>query len=206
MSSVAGAPYSFRQASTIQSPLLAASLPEILRWAALFALALLAWTALAYGIHRLAHHKVRWNRLALVHRAHHEPAYLLRPRPLRWQHLLFWFDTPAETLDVWFTLTLPALLIAALLPAQGPALLFFHYIYEVLLSDGRLDHNPAIDGPITRVLACGSYHLEHHRNPARHYGLILTLWDHVFRSAGIGPGSLRPTSPRRPVDGTEASA
>lgn len=183
-----------------------ASPPEILRWVALFALALLAWTALAYGIHRLAHHSARWNRLALAHRAHHHPAYLLRPRPLRWHHLLFWFDTPAETLDVWFTLTLPALLVAALFPAQGPVLLGFHYLYEVLLSDGRFDHNPAIDGPITRVLACGSYHLEHHRNPARHYGLILTLWDHVFGSSGFGAGPDCPIPPRQPLDGTEASA
>jgi sterol desaturase/sphingolipid hydroxylase (fatty acid hydroxylase superfamily) len=159
---------------------------ELARWFALFIAALLAWTAIAYGIHRLAHLGGRWNLLHTLHRAHHAPGYLLRPRPLRWHHLLFWFDTTAETLDVWFTLTLPALLIAALFPAQGPALLSLHYLYEILLSDGRLDHNPAIKGPITRVLACGTYHLQHHSNPNRHYGLILTLWDHVFGSTACG--------------------
>jgi hypothetical protein len=157
-----------------------APIAEITRWLALFLVAVLAWTALGYGIHRLAHHGAGWNRLARLHRAHHAPGYLSEPRSLRWHHLLFWFDTRAETLDVWITLTLPALLVAALLPAQGPALLGLHYFYEVLLSDGRFDHNPAIDGPITRLLACGTYHLEHHRDPRCHYGLIITLWDHIF--------------------------
>jgi len=159
---------------------------ELARWFLLFIASLLAWTALAYAIHRLAHHSGRWNRLHTLHRAHHAPGYLLRQRPLRWHHLLFWFDTSAETLDVWITLTLPALLIAALFPGQGPTLLCFHYLYEILLSDTRFDHNPGIDGPITRMLACGTYHLQHHSNPSLHFGLIFTLWDHIFGSAGGG--------------------
>lgn len=175
-------PCSLQCAPARKFPTIAETGPEIARWLAWFLLALLSWTALAYGIHRLAHHPAPWNRLARLHRAHHAPRYLSEPRPLRWHHLLFWFDTREETMDVWITLTLPALLIAALLPAQAPALLGFHYLYEVLLSDGRFDHNPAIDGPITRVLACGTFHLEHHRNPGRHFGLILTLWDHIFGS------------------------
>lgn len=96
-----------------------APITEIARWLALFLLTVLAWTALGYGIHRLAHHGAGWNLLARLHRAHHAPGYLSEPRPLRWHHFLFWFDTRAETLDVWITLTLPALLVAALLPAQG---------------------------------------------------------------------------------------
>ncbi|WP_158218595.1 sterol desaturase family protein [Synechococcus sp. 1G10] len=159
---------------------------EFARWFVLFIAALLAWTGLAYALHRLAHHDGRLNLLHSLHRAHHAPGYLLQPRILRWHHLLFWFDTSAETLDVWITLTLPALLIAALLPAQGPALLGLHYLYEILLSDQRFDHNPAIGGSITRVLACGTYHLQHHSNPSRHFGLILTLWDHIFGSAADG--------------------
>lgn len=159
---------------------------EPARWFLLFITALLAWTGLAYAIHRLAHLRGRWNRLHRLHRAHHAPTYLLQPRALRWHHLLFWFDTSAETLDVWITLTLPALLIAALFPGQGAALLGLHYVYEILLSDGRFDHNPAINGSITRVLACGTYHLQHHSNPGSHFGLILTLWDHIFGSATGG--------------------
>ncbi len=190
-----------------------ATIPEIARWPALFLLAVLAWTALGYGIHRLAHHGAGWNPLARLHCAHHAPRYLSEPRPLRWHHLLFWFDTREETLDVWFTLTLPALLIAALLPAQGPALLGLHYLYEVLLSDGRFDHNPAITGPITRVLACGTYHLEHHRDPRRHFGLIVTLWDHIFGTTSPSLLSSAPAPlsglPQRaqpqPVDGTDPS-
>jgi sterol desaturase/sphingolipid hydroxylase (fatty acid hydroxylase superfamily) len=105
-------------------------------------------------------------------------------RPIKWHHFFFWFDTPSETADVWITLTLPALLITTLFPGQGPTLLGLHYVYEILLSDWRFDHNPTIAGAITRVLACGTYHLVHHSNPGLHYGLILTIWDHVFGSVG----------------------
>jgi sterol desaturase/sphingolipid hydroxylase (fatty acid hydroxylase superfamily) len=62
-----------------------------------------------------------------------------------------------------------------------------HYVYEVLLSDARFDHNPDLQGPITRVFACGSYHLEHHRDPTRHFGLILTLWDHLLSTTTRHP-------------------
>ncbi|MFM7312982.1 MAG: sterol desaturase family protein [Cyanobium sp.] len=142
--------------------------------------ALVGWLGLAYGIHRLAHWPVAWNRLARWHRVHHGPAYAQVPRRFHAHHLLLCFGSPSETLDIWVTLTLPLLLIALLLPQQGALLLLFHYVYEILFSDRRLDHNPHIRGPLTRVFAWGHYQLRHHADPQRNFGLILTLWDHVF--------------------------
>jgi sterol desaturase/sphingolipid hydroxylase (fatty acid hydroxylase superfamily) len=155
----------------------------VLGWLLQLLLGLLAWLALAYGIHRLAHWPAPGNRLYRWHRAHHAQAYLAASRRLCWHHLLLCFGSVSETLDIWITLTLPLLLIAWLLPQQGAVLLLFHYLYEILFSDQRLDHNPSIHGPLTRVFAWGQYHLRHHADPRRNFGLILTLWDHVFATA-----------------------
>jgi sterol desaturase/sphingolipid hydroxylase (fatty acid hydroxylase superfamily) len=149
----------------------------------LFLVAFLLWLLLAYGIHRLAHWSARWNYLQRWHTVHHHPYYLLRAQRFRWYHLLLCFGSPAETLDLWFTLTLPLLLLCPLFPAQGLVLLVMHYLYEIFFSDARLDHNPNLYGLLTRVFAWGDYHLRHHRNPSRNYGLIITFWDRIFSTA-----------------------
>ncbi|KEF40614.1 MAG: hypothetical protein ER33_16080 [Cyanobium sp. CACIAM 14] len=158
----------------------------VLRWTLTFLLLILAWTGMAYGIHRLAHHSGRWNLLNRLHRAHHHPDYLNHQRSFRWHHFLLCFGSLEETLDVWITLTLPALLLSCLVPSHAPLMLGFHYLYEIFLSDDRLDHNPSLRGGVTRWFAWGQYHLEHHRQPTKHFGLILTFWDVIFMS---GPAS-----------------
>jgi sterol desaturase/sphingolipid hydroxylase (fatty acid hydroxylase superfamily) len=159
----------------------------VLGWLLQLLLGLVAWLGMAYGIHRLAHWPSPWNHLHRWHRAHHAPAYLDEVRRFRWHHALLCFSSVPETLDVWFTLTLPVLLVALLLPQQGAVLLLFHYVYEILFSDQRLDHNPRIHGPLTRAFAWGQYHLHHHADPRRNFGLILTVWDHVFATASCAP-------------------
>jgi sterol desaturase/sphingolipid hydroxylase (fatty acid hydroxylase superfamily) len=159
----------------------------VLAWSLQLLLGLVIWLGMAYGIHRLAHWSRPWNRLHLWHRAHHAPSYLEEPRRFRWHHALLCFGSVPETLDIWVTLTLPLLLVALLLPQQGALLLLFHYVYEILFSDQRLDHNPRIRGPLTRVFAWGQYHLHHHADPRRNFGLILTVWDHVFATDRCAP-------------------
>lgn len=155
---------------------------QVILWVLGLIALMLAWTGISYAIHRLAHVAGVWNQLHRIHRAHHHPNYLKRDLKFRWYNLLFCFETIPETLDVWITLTLPAFALSAMDPEHGIILLCFHYIYEILLSDNRFDHNPAIGGQIIRWLACGQYHLEHHRDPSRNFGLLITFWDFVFRT------------------------
>jgi len=161
----------------------------VLRWWLALLLLMLAWTGLAYGIHRMAHQRGTWNLLNRIHRAHHHPDYLKAQRSLRWHHFLLCFGSLEETLDGWITLTLPALLLALLSPSHAPVLLGLHYLYEIFLSDNRLDHNPSIQGGLNHWFAWGEYHLEHHRQPAKHFGLILTFWDVVFQSGSVSNAS-----------------
>jgi hypothetical protein len=141
----------------------------------LFATALLLWPGMAYGIHRLAHWCTPWNLPHHLHAAHRQSGCLRRARRLRWHHFLLCFSSVSETLDVWFTLTLPLLAISLVLTVQGAILLVFQYLYEIFCIDSQLDHNPSHSGPLTRVFAWGEYHLHHHSNPSHKFGLIHIL-------------------------------
>jgi sterol desaturase/sphingolipid hydroxylase (fatty acid hydroxylase superfamily) len=155
-----------------------------INWALLFLLGLVSWLGMAYGIHRLAHYPKKWNCLYQWHKAHHSPAYFNKLNEFNWNRLIFCFGSVPETLDIWITLTLPLLLVTLFLPRQGLALLGFHYVYEILFSDQRLDHNPNIKGTITQMFAWGEYHLKHHADPRHNFGLVITLWDRVFATVG----------------------
>jgi sterol desaturase/sphingolipid hydroxylase (fatty acid hydroxylase superfamily) len=106
-------------------------------------------------------------------------------RKFKWYYLFFYFGSIYATLDVLFMLTLPALIVYFIYPPLGIYILVLHYLYEVFLSEGALDHNPAIRGATTRFFAWGQYHLHHHRTWMSNYGLIITLWDNVFRTKDI---------------------
>lgn len=147
----------------------------------IFFLQFLLWTLLVYLMHRLAHWRSKYNFLYQIHLTHHKVDYL-NPvnRSFKWFYLLFYFGGLYETLDVILILTLPALIVYFINPNTGIYLLVFHYMYEVFLSEGFLDHNPNVTGSITRYLSWGKYHLGHHRNWKKNYSLMITLWDYIF--------------------------
>ncbi len=141
----------------------------------------LLWTLFIYCLHRLAHYRNKFNLLYKIHLYHHKVDYYNEAnRKFHWYYLFFYFGGIRETLDVIFMLTLPAVFIYLLFPQYGIYILAFHYLYEVFLSEGALDHNPRIRGPATRFFSWGQYHLIHHKTWKFNYSLIITLWDYVF--------------------------
>lgn len=151
---------------------------------------LLLWTLAIYLLHRLSHWRHRWNPLFALHRAHHRKPYLRSlPKPARprWPQYLLWFGDWPSSVDVWINMSLPLVAIALAFPAFGLPLLALHWAYEVFLSEEVLDHNPRVQGAWTRVFAWGDYHLHHHAVPKRNFGLLITLWDHVFGTARNPP-------------------
>jgi sterol desaturase/sphingolipid hydroxylase (fatty acid hydroxylase superfamily) len=146
----------------------------------------LVWTLIMYGMHRLSHANHRRNPLWWIHTAHHRIPYLSRPPVSRlpvWPQFVLWLGNWRASLDVLISMTLPLVLIALLVPQYGVPLLVLHYFYEIFCSEYLLDHNPRIRGWITRVFAWGDYHLHHHAHPRRNFGLLITLWDRVFKTA-----------------------
>lgn len=142
------------------------------------------WTLLVYLIHRAAHYRSKYNFLLKIHLQHHRINYLNKNnRVFKWYYIFFYFGSVKATVDVVLTLTLPAVFVYLMHPPTGVYILIIHYLYEVFLSEGLLDHNPAIRGKLTKVFSWGEYHLKHHKNPKCNFGLIITLWDKVFRTA-----------------------
>jgi sterol desaturase/sphingolipid hydroxylase (fatty acid hydroxylase superfamily) len=186
---------------------------RILTHIAGFAGTFLLWTLAIYWIHRLSHIHSRRNPLWRVHVAHHQINYLgsldpIDPLP-KYLKYLFWFGSWKTTLDVVMVLTLPLVAIACFVPQYGILLLILHYFYEVFLSEGTLDHNPRIKGPVTKVFAWGHYHLLHHKNLKVNYGLLITLWDVVFGTAKAAPEDFlqrRPGGQGRAAGGTGSTA
>ncbi|TCP67302.1 sterol desaturase family protein [Baia soyae] len=135
----------------------------------------------SYVMHRLAHIPSKKNPLFIIHREHHKNKYDdAKPSLPDWPNYFLWFGNLHATLDVWITLTLPHIIVIWLDPIPGLVLFVIHYFYEVFLAATVLDHNPRIKGPITKFLAVGEYHMNHHYHVKGNYGFYITFWDFVF--------------------------
>ncbi len=145
----------------------------------------LLWTFCIYWLHRLSHIHHKRNPLWKIHQAHHRIKYFqLRPyEPPSLGSYFFWLGDFKTSFDVFLVMTVPLLIISYFFPQYGIGLLIFHYFYEVFGSEAVLDHNPRIEGKITHYFAWGSYHLYHHVDLKKNYGLMTTFWDHVFGTA-----------------------
>jgi len=152
---------------------------EIFKFISLF----LLWTLMVYWMHRLARIKSQYNFLYKLHLAHHKINYQKEANlKFRWYYLFFYFGSIRASLDVFFMLTIPAFLIYLIDSRVGIFILIFHYLYEVFLSEGLLDHNPKITGRITHFFSWGKYHLTHHKKWGYNFSLMITIWDWVFRT------------------------
>ena len=140
----------------------------------------LLWTLTGYLAHRIAHLQFNYNLFRYFHLAHHTEVYPKSSNIPSWFNFLWVWEKWRMTGDAMMTETIPALLITYYLPRYGLPILVFHYFYEIFLSDGILDHNENIKGPITKVFAIGEYHLKHHKRINGNYGIYITLWDYVF--------------------------
>jgi sterol desaturase/sphingolipid hydroxylase (fatty acid hydroxylase superfamily) len=160
---------------------------EILRYVLVVSLLFLVWTFIIYWLHRLSHIHHKLNLLWRIHSAHHRGQYFPSPPDMKfhWSQLFFWHGNIASTLDIYLVFTAPALLIFLVSPYYGWPILGFHYVYEAFLSGAALDHNLKLKGWLTRYFAWGGYHLYHHVHLRQNYGLLITLWDFVFRTAHI---------------------
>lgn len=139
------------------------------------------WTLYSYIIHVIAHKNFKFNFLQKIHLPHHAYQYKARKWP-PFHDYFFWFGSLKGTLDVWITFTLPLIVLMFFEPKVAIVLLVFHYIYEVFLSRDILDHNPHLNGLITKIVPVGEYHLKHHKNYRCNYTFFIPVWDYVFKT------------------------
>lgn len=135
-----------------------------------FLLQFLAWTFALYWIHRLAHI------IPVVRSFHRDHHIFIRNNPVswHWSNLFLYNDTPKSTIDLWLTEVIPTLLIAFLLDAWW--IFVFYYLWAALIQES-IEHNPKVNLPF---LTSGKWHLIHHRNSSKNFGLFFPIWDVIF--------------------------
>lgn len=130
------------------------------------------WTFLLYAAHRLAH-LLPWVRD--VHADHHKQIAAGANLGLHWSNLFLYFDSPRSTLDQWLTEVLPTLLLAGV---TGHWWLFgVYYVWAALIQEA-IEHNPNFDWH--PWLTSGRWHLVHHADNSKNFGVFFPVWDTLF--------------------------
>jgi sterol desaturase/sphingolipid hydroxylase (fatty acid hydroxylase superfamily) len=133
----------------------------------------LMWTLCLYSIHILAH---RVPLLRTLHRDHHAHIRVSNNSKWHWSNLLLFNDTWTSTADLWCTEVIPTLIFSAITGHWWISV--FYYLWAALLQEA-LEHNPNNNWyPFT----AGKWHLVHHQNSTKNYGLFIPLWDKLFKT------------------------
>lgn len=132
----------------------------------------LSWTLMLYWIHRLAH-KSKW--LMKFHSDHH--AHVNKHgTSWHWNNLLLFNDTWKSTIDLWLTEVIPTLVFCGIFSCWW--IFVFYWAWAALIQE-TVEHNPNINIP---MWSSGAWHLSHHKNSSKNFGLYFTIWDKLFRT------------------------
>lgn len=134
----------------------------------------LLWTLLLYFIHILAH-KVPF--LWHFHRDHHKQVAMNNVGKWRWHNLFLYIDTFETTVDQWITEVIPTFVFSFITGAWW--IFIGYYIWSATFQE-VVEHNEKID--IYPYEVSGKWHMVHHTNPDKNYGIIIPIWDIIFNT------------------------
>lgn len=137
-----------------------------------YALVFLVWTFIIYWMHRLAH---VWSFMKKFHSDHHAQVTQKTIQGLNWKNVFLWFDSFNSTVDQWLTEVIPTILIALI--TGHVWLLVFYYIWAAFIQE-TIEHNHKIN--LYPFITSGRWHLIHHENPTKNYGVFFPIWDMLF--------------------------
>ena len=134
----------------------------------------LAWTFMLYWIHRAAHYTpvlMQWH-------FHHHRYINQQGSKSKWQinNLMLFNDDWPSTLDLWASEVVPTLIFSWITGAWWIAVLYYTwaaFFQELLEHRSKLNWYP---------FTAGEWHLAHHQNPHRNFGLFIPIWDNIFRT------------------------
>jgi sterol desaturase/sphingolipid hydroxylase (fatty acid hydroxylase superfamily) len=133
----------------------------------------LLWTLVLYLIHRITH---RVDFFKSLHYDHHIFVSRNKSTKWKWHDLMLYNDTPKSTLDMWVTEVIPTLCISFFTGHWWLSVMY--YIWAAFFQQ-NLEHNPKYNWyPFTS----GKWHLVHHRDPSKNFGLFLPIWDKIFKT------------------------
>jgi sterol desaturase/sphingolipid hydroxylase (fatty acid hydroxylase superfamily) len=132
----------------------------------------LLWTLLIYWMHRLAHVLPV---MSHFHMDHHRQVTDETITGLHWKNVFLWFDTFESTADQWLTEVIPTILFAWITGHWWIAA--FYYVWAAFIQEA-IEHNPKFN--LYPFLTSGKWHLIHHEDPDKNYGVFFPIWDMMF--------------------------
>lgn len=138
----------------------------------MFLVYFLLWTLLLYILHRVVH---RVSFIKSFHLDHHK--YILNHKT-KWNinNLVLINDNVKSTIDLWITEVIPTIIFCFI--TQQWWIGIFYYVWAAFFQE-NLEHNKKINWyPFTT----GQWHMVHHKNAKKNFGLFLPIWDILFRT------------------------
>ena len=132
----------------------------------------LLWTFILYWIHRAAHI------VPFLKRYHKDHHIVIKNTKTKWHinNLLMYNDTKNSTIHLWLTEVIPSFIISYITGQWW--IIIFYYVWAAFLQE-NLEHNKELNLPI---LTAGKWHLKHHQNNKKNFGLFISLWDKLFKT------------------------
>jgi len=139
-----------------------------------YALYFILWTLLLYTTHRAAH-VIPFMRY--YHADHHKQVTQQTVQGLNWKNFFLYFDSINSTIDQWLTEVIPTIIFSFITNQWWIAI--FYYIWAGYIQEA-IEHNSKIN--LYPFLTSGKWHLIHHEQPNKNYGVFTPVWDMIFGS------------------------
>lgn len=133
------------------------------------------WTLLLYVMHILAH-KIPF--LWYYHSDHHLQVSLENVGKWKWTNLFLYIDTWETTVDQWLTEVIPTIFFSLITGAWW--ILIGYWIWSATFQE-IVEHNKSVN--IYPFEVSGKWHLVHHIQHNKNYGIIHPLWDIIFNTS-----------------------
>lgn len=135
----------------------------------------IGWTFLLYVLHFLVHY---FPPIGIFHQDHHRQVYLGKVGKWSYKNLFLWNDTWKSTVDTWTIEVIPTIIYCWYFNSFW--ILLFYYLWTATIRE-LIEHNPQID--VYPFDVSGKWHMGHHYNPNKNYGILHPWWDVIFKTA-----------------------
>ena len=129
-----------------------------------------------YWIHRVCH-MIRIPYVWEWHMDHHKQVGLNNVVGWHWNNLFLFNDTWKSTFDLWVTEILPTTIFCWVTGQWWIAISY--YLYAAFVQE-RIEHN--INFNLYPFITAGQWHMIHHSNSSKNFGLFLPIWDILFKT------------------------
>lgn len=134
----------------------------------------LFWTFTLYWIHRIAHNIKAFEK---YHYDHHYYISNKGSNGWHWNNLFLFNDTWKSTIDLWITEVIPTLVFSFFTNQWW--IFIFYYFWAALVQE-IIEHNQKFN--LYPFLTSGKWHLIHHQDSNKNFGLFFPIWDILFNT------------------------